>query len=54
MEFINWKLASHPLNWVIVFLMVFIFLLGVHLVVDFTQRPKPNVPSPTAVNSGGY
>ena len=29
---INWRIAGHPLNWVTVFLMVFIAGLAVHFV----------------------
>jgi hypothetical protein len=32
MQIINWEIAKHPMNWVIVFLMVLIAGLFVHLV----------------------
>lgn len=32
---INTKLLSHPLNWVIVLLMVMIFGIALHLVLDY-------------------
>jgi hypothetical protein len=36
MEFpINLPLASHPMNWVIIILMVMIFGIAAHLVFDF-------------------
>lgn len=38
MEIINWRLIAHPMNWVIVFLMVFIALIAVHLV--FGKAPQ--------------
>lgn len=31
MEVINWRIAAHPMNWITVFLMVFIFFVAVHL-----------------------
>jgi hypothetical protein len=35
MEIINTSLISHPVNWVIIILMVMIFGIGLHLVLDF-------------------
>ena len=35
MEIINFSLAKHPMNWVIVLLMVMIFGIAAHLVLDF-------------------
>lgn len=35
MEIINWGLVKHPMNWVIVILMVLIFGVFVHLILDF-------------------
>ena len=35
MEIINWKLASHPMNYIIIFLMFFLFALGAHFVRAF-------------------
>lgn len=32
MEVINWRIAGHPLNWVTLFLMVFISSLAIHFV----------------------
>jgi hypothetical protein len=40
MEIINWKLISHPLNWVVLFLMIFIFLAGLNLVLRYQQAQK--------------
>jgi hypothetical protein len=31
MEIINWGLIKHPINWVILFLMVFIAMTALHL-----------------------
>ena len=40
MEIINWRLVGHPLNWVTVFLMVFVGGLLAHLVLTyFGQQP---------------
>lgn len=35
MELINFSLIKHPLNWVIILLMVILFGIGAHLVLDF-------------------
>lgn len=35
MEVINWRLVGHPLNWITVFLMVFVAGLLVHLVLTY-------------------
>lgn len=34
-EIINFELAKHPMNWVIIILMVMIFGIGLHLVLDY-------------------
>ena len=34
MEIINWRLVSHPLNWVTLFLMVFIAGIGFHFILS--------------------
>lgn len=34
---INWRLVLHPLNWVTVFLMVFIAALGVHFICGYLK-----------------
>lgn len=31
MEVVNWKIASHPMNWIVLFLMVFIAGILGHL-----------------------
>jgi hypothetical protein len=31
MEIVNWKIASHPINWIVLFLMVFIGGILAHL-----------------------
>jgi hypothetical protein len=31
MEIVNWKIVAHPMNWVTLFLMVFIFGIVAHL-----------------------
>lgn len=33
MEIVNWKIVSHPMNWVILFLMVMIAGIGIHFIV---------------------
>jgi len=40
MEIINTRLISHPMNWVILFFMVFIFVFAVHMVVSYSQADK--------------
>jgi hypothetical protein len=35
MDIVNFGILKHPLNWVIVILMVLIFGIAVHLVLDF-------------------
>jgi len=40
MSVINWKLASHPLNYVVLFLMVFVALLATDLIVRYVKSPK--------------
>lgn len=32
MEVINWRIAGHPLNWVTLFLMVFISGIALHFI----------------------
>lgn len=32
---LNWELLKHPLNWVVVLLMVMIFGIALHLVLDY-------------------
>lgn len=37
---INWRIVTHPLNWVTVFLMVFIAGIAIHLLLSmFGQVP---------------
>lgn len=31
MKLINWQIAAHPANWLIVFLMMFLFAAAMHL-----------------------
>lgn len=41
MEIVNIQLLKHPMNWVIVFMMVLIFGIALHIVLDFYgQVPK--------------
>lgn len=35
MEILNFGLLKHPLNWATVFLMVLLFGIGLHLILDF-------------------
>jgi len=52
MDVINWQLIRHPMNWLIVFLMVFIAMIAVHLILsgfsgDLSAYPaQPNNPNP--------
>lgn len=32
MELINWRIVRHPLNWITVFLMIFIAGIAIHFV----------------------
>lgn len=32
MQILNWKILSHPINWVVLFLMVFIGGIAVHFI----------------------
>jgi hypothetical protein len=41
MPLINWNLMSHPMNWVILFLMVFIAAYAVHLIGANLPTLKP-------------
>lgn len=34
MELVNWRIASHPLNWLTVFLMVFVGGIAIHFVLQ--------------------
>jgi hypothetical protein len=43
MKIINWELMSHPMNWLILFLMVFIPVVAIHVIAG---GPPPS-PSPT-------
>lgn len=45
MQILNWELISHPLNWVILFLMVFIAMLFFSIILN-------NFGSPAAVLAG--
>lgn len=44
MEIINWKLVEHPMNWVVLFLMIFIVLFAVR--VTFGESARERVPGP--------
>jgi hypothetical protein len=35
MTVINWELVKHPMNWVIIILMVLLFGVFLHLILDF-------------------
>lgn len=37
MKILNWELISNPLNWVILFLMVFIAGIGIHFITNHVQ-----------------
>lgn len=34
MEIINWRIVGHPLNWLTVFLMIFVAGIAIHLVMQ--------------------
>ena len=38
MEVINWRLVGHPLNWITLFLMVFIAGIAIHFVLTYFQK----------------
>ena len=40
MDIINWRLISHPMNWVELFLMVFLGLIALHFILDFSAAQK--------------
>lgn len=40
MEVVNWKLVSHPMNWVILFLMVFIAGIALHFILGALPKVK--------------
>lgn len=47
MEILNWKLLAHPMNWIVLFLMVFIAGFAIHLVIGkSTAIPLPTTGSP--------
>lgn len=35
MEIVNTSLLKHPMNWIIILLMVMLFGIGLHLVLDY-------------------
>lgn len=35
MEVINWRIVKHPLNWITVFLFVFLAGIGIHLILTY-------------------
>lgn len=42
MQIINWDLASHPMNWMTVFLMVFFASIAAHLILSsLAPEEKP-------------
>lgn len=34
MEVINWRIVKHPLNWITVFLMIFIAGIAIHFILQ--------------------
>jgi hypothetical protein len=49
MEIVNWRIVSHPLNWVTLFLMVFIAGIAVHFVLTLVgQTPAALQAGPSA------
>lgn len=41
MEIINWNIVSHPVNWVVLFLMVFIAAIALHFILSSFATPAP-------------
>lgn len=41
MEFINWNIVSHPVNWITVFLMLFIGLMFAHFILSYFAGNSP-------------
>lgn len=41
MDIVNWDLVKHPINWIIVLLMVFIAGIALHLILQYMQGPAP-------------
>lgn len=42
MQIINWDLASHPMNWITLFLMIFISSIVLHLILSsLAPEEKP-------------
>jgi hypothetical protein len=42
MQIINWSLIKHPMNWVILLLMIVIAGITIHIVLDFYNvNPAP-------------
>lgn len=35
MEVVNWNLIKHPMNWIVLFLMVFIAGIGINLILKY-------------------
>lgn len=40
MRILNWELLSHPMNWVVIFLMLFIGGIGITLVLNMFSTPS--------------
>lgn len=40
MEIINWRIVAHPMNWVVLFLMVFIAMIFLHFVLGAVTGQK--------------
>jgi hypothetical protein len=41
MQVINWDIISHPMNWVILFLMVLVAMIALHLILKYQGAAKP-------------
>lgn len=50
MSIINTRLMSHPLNWLIIFSMLFVLMFTGHLLISFFtgQHPGADATAPTA------
>lgn len=51
MQILNWELISHPLNWVILFLMVFIAMIFVSIVLNNFGSPAGMLGGKSAAGS---
>lgn len=43
MEIINWKLVKHPMNWLVVFFMVFILMFALRMILGDDAPAGPQI-----------